>query len=127
MQRTGILVTCCENSTETQQFEDLRHDFDFCCLLLDCLVKVKEILDTAETNPSMEIAATTDLYVWIVAHETQTTQKMFPLFSSCHSCHFLVFVSLLSRSLPDADGDEMTAFRMTEPLHGQKMYVELLG
>eukprot|EP00435_Cladocopium_sp_Y103_P014757 s643_g3.t1 len=29
-------------------------------------------------------------------------------------------------SLPDADGDEMTAFRMTEPLHGQKMYVELL-
>lgn len=30
------------------------------------LKMVKEILDTAETNPSMEIAATTDLYVWIV-------------------------------------------------------------
>lgn len=30
-------------------------------------------------------------------------------------------------SLPDADGDEMTAFRMTEPLHESgKMYVELL-
>ena len=34
---------------------------------------------------------------------------------------------LLSRSIPDADGDEMTAFRMMKPLHRQKMYVELLG
>ena len=29
--------------------------------------------------------------------------------------------------MPDADGDEMTAFRMTEPSKGKKMYVELLG
>lgn len=29
-------------------------------------------------------------------------------------------------SIPDADGDEMTAFRMMKPLHRQKMYVELL-
>jgi hypothetical protein len=107
----------------TQQFEDLRHDFDFCCLLLHCLVK--EILDTAETNPSMEIAATTDLYVWIVWPMRHRQPEDVPLVFFLSSC--LLFVSLLSRSLPDADGDEMTAFRMTEPLHGQKMYVELLG
>lgn len=47
--------------------------------------------------------------------------KLTNLFPCSHGTRHIL------RSVPDADGDEMTGFKMTEATKGQKMYVEPRG